>query len=103
MKKTIIKEIFLDHWDRFKKLYRGKIRKNVIVEVEKMMNCGSLNNGFIEFICEACGKTKRLGFTCKSRFCNSCGKVRVDNWTEDLIAKLITLNIDIWFLQSQKN
>ncbi|EQB88360.1 hypothetical protein M918_24590 [Clostridium sp. BL8] len=54
-----------------------------------MMNCGSLNNGFIEFICEACGKTKRLGFTCKSRFCNSCGKVRVDNWTEDLIAKLI--------------
>lgn len=89
MKKNIIKKIFLDHWDKFKELYRGNIRKNVIIEVEKMMSCGSLSNGFIEFECEACGETKRLGFTCKSRFCNSCGKIRVDNWIEDLNTKLI--------------
>jgi len=89
MKNNIIKQIFLDHWDEFKELYRGKIRNNVCKEVEKMMLCGSLNNGFVEFKCIACGETKRVGFTCKSRFCNSCGKIKVDKWVEDLTAKLI--------------
>lgn len=89
MKKQVIKQIFIDHWDEFKKIYFGKIRENVYREVEKMINCGSIENGFIEFKCEACGETKKVGFTCKSRFCTSCGKVHVDNWVEDLTAKLI--------------
>jgi len=89
MKKGKIKRIFKDHWDEFVKIEGYRIRKNVIKEVEKMINCGSLNNGYIEYKCEDCGEIKRVGFTCKSRFCTSCGKIHVDDWVEELTARLI--------------
>jgi len=31
----------------------------------------------------------KKGFTCKSRFCTSCGKVYVDNRVEELLGKII--------------
>lgn len=88
MAKGILKKIFQDHWDQFVKLYNHRIRKNVHNEVKKMLECGSLENGYIEFKCVACGETKRVGFRCKSRFCTSCGKVYVDNWVEDMVSRL---------------
>ena len=32
-----------------------------------------------------------MGFTCKSRFCTSCGKIYVDKWVESMISKLINV------------
>nr|WP_246615540.1 transposase zinc-binding domain-containing protein [Clostridium thailandense] len=61
----VIKEIFKDHWKDFVVLYSNKIRKTIFSEVEKMLECGSLEKGFIEFKCEACGETKRVGFRFK--------------------------------------
>ncbi|MBN7577317.1 transposase, partial [Clostridium beijerinckii] len=34
---------------------------------------------------------KKIGFTCKSRFCTSCGKVYVDNWIDSMLLKLINV------------
>jgi hypothetical protein len=74
MTKGMIKQIFIDHWDGFTKEYGNNIRESVFHEVKKMMKCGSLENGFLEFKCDTCGETKKVGFTCKSRLCSSCGK-----------------------------
>lgn len=87
--KGVYKKIFSDHWSTFTKINTGSIREVVYSEVKKMMNCGSLDNGYVEFKCGACGEVRRVGFTCKSRFCTSCGKVKTDNWVEDLTFKII--------------
>jgi hypothetical protein len=88
MAKGIIKQIFIEHWDGFTKKYGNNIRESVFHEVKKMMQCGSLENGFLEFKCDSCGETKKVGFTCKSRLCSSCGKIRIDDWVEDLVKRM---------------
>ena len=32
---------------------------------------------------------KRVAFTCKSRFCTSCGKIYKDNWVENFVNRII--------------
>lgn len=88
MAKGIVKQIFIDHWGSFVKEYNNNIREVVFHEVEKMTQCGSLENGFLEFKCDVCGEIKRVGFTCKSRLCSSCGKIRIDDWVEGLVARM---------------
>ena len=84
-----IAKIFKENWDEFLYLYGHKTRETVKREVEKIINCGDINNGYIEFKCPTCGNSKKVGFTCKSRFCTSCGKIYVDNWVESMLSKLI--------------
>ncbi len=91
MTKGVIKQIFIDHWDEFSKEHNN-IREVVFHEVSKMIQCGSLENGFLEFKCETCGEVKRVGFTCKSRLCSSCGKIRMDDWVEDLTKRMAKTN-----------
>jgi len=52
-----------------------KIRGVVYENVNRTINCGDFNLGFAEFKCNCCGKTKRVPFRCKSRFCTSCGNL----------------------------
>ncbi|AJA46945.1 transposase for insertion sequence element IS801 [Clostridium pasteurianum DSM 525 = ATCC 6013] len=85
----VIKQIFVDNWEKFSEIYKGKIRANISREVDKMINCKSLDNGFIEFKCENCGHIKRVGFSCKSRFCTSCGKKKSEEWSDEMVARLI--------------
>lgn len=69
-----IKDIFNDHWYSF--LERNpdlNIRPVVLEEVEKMMGCGSLSNGYSVFTCDNCKNYLYVPFTCKSCFCCSCG------------------------------
>jgi hypothetical protein len=80
----VIKQIFIDNWEKF-----CKIRTNINREVNKMLNCGSLDNGFIEFKCENCGEIKKVGFKCKSRFCTSCGKKKSEEWSDEMVNRLI--------------
>ena len=89
LRNDIIKRIFKDHWSGFARIYSGKIRKVVFQEVNKMMYCGDLDKGYIEFECPNCKENIKKGFTCKSRFCTSCGKIHVDNRVEELLGKLI--------------
>ncbi|WP_050816242.1 transposase zinc-binding domain-containing protein [Clostridium sp. DL-VIII] len=55
------------------------------------MKCKDISNGYIELKCKECGEIKKVGFTCKSRFCTSCGKVYVDNWVNGMLGKLINV------------
>lgn len=90
MVKGKIRKIFLNHWDKFCKLYGNRIRKHIFKEVEKMITCGSIENGYIGFQCEACGEEHKVGFTCKSRLCSSCGKKRTDDWVLKFSNKIST-------------
>jgi len=77
-----------NNWEEFKKLYNAELRPVEIEEVEKMLNCGSQENGFATYICPHCGKQKVIPFSCKSRICTRCGKRHADEWAEKLNSEL---------------
>lgn len=88
MKKGKIRLILEEHWQGFLNKYSKRVRKNVKKEVEKVLKCRDIKYGYIELKCFDCNNTKKVGFTCKSRFCTSCGKIYVDNWIDSMLATL---------------
>lgn len=91
MKKSKIKMILEDYWSDFVNIYNKKIRKNVKKEVEKVLKCKDIRQGYIEFKCDMCNVGKKVGFICKSRFCTSCGKVYTDKWVDNMLGNLINV------------
>jgi len=74
--KYTIKEIFEDNWyDFIAEMARQNkpIRPTILQEVEKIIGCQNPDNGFALYHCPTCHVQKRVPFTCKSRFCNTCG------------------------------
>jgi len=88
-KSNVLRQIFKDHWKAFLKENGSQVRRSVMFEVNKMINCGNENRGYTQYKCSGCGEIKKVAFTCKSRFCPSCGKVYVDNWIEDFVNRII--------------
>jgi len=86
MARGIIKEIFKDQWEKFEA--NNKVREVVSKEVKKMLKCRDLGEGYSEYLCPKCGERKYIAFTCKSRFCTSCGKKATDEWVEKLSQEL---------------
>lgn len=85
----IIKRILKDHFDEFWQLHQNRFpaayRKDIEETVLKAMRCGSSDLGHIRYECLGCpGDTKPvfIYFSCKSRFCNKCGKKYTDEWSE---------------------
>jgi hypothetical protein len=89
--KGIIKKIFNDHWDAFENKYGDRIRPSVKKEIKKMLKCMDISNGYIEYKCR-CGESKKVGFSCKSRLCNSCGKVKIDKWVENVTEDMLNVS-----------
>jgi len=82
--KNVFIQIFRDHWERFRELHPEYVSDHVEENVEKMMGCGLISNGYFEYRCLGCGEKKVVGFTCKSRFCLRCVKVYIDKWVEKM-------------------
>jgi len=87
MARGIIKQIFAEQWKKFKTM--NKVRDVVSKEVIKMLKCRDLREGYSEYCCPTCGERKYVAFTCKSRFCTSCGKKATDDWVENLCQELL--------------
>lgn len=92
-----IKHIFADHWNEFVKTSMHKVpsdlHDSVIEAVEKMLRCGDPRNGFAKYICFECGQHEKvIGFSCKSRFCNRCGKVYIENWVDKQVDRIIDIS-----------
>jgi hypothetical protein len=93
--KKIIKRIFQDHWDEFLRQHKDKIPEDmqlsVIEAVNKMLLCGTKEMGYAIYVCTNCCQhpEKVVFFTCKSRFCTSCGKVYVDNWVKKMTQEIL--------------
>lgn len=70
----ILQDIFKDWWEPFCHTFSNlNIRPVVFHEVSKFIGCGSKDNGFSFYECDSCGNHLYVPFTCKSRFCPSCG------------------------------
>lgn len=88
MNKYTIKQIFIDNWSDFQKLFT--VRRVVCQEVNKMINCQNPDFGYALYFCEHCNKFKHVPFTCKSRFCNCCGIKYQQDRADLLSSKLIS-------------
>lgn len=83
-----IKDIFADHWEAF--VAKGySIRSAVFKNVDKVIKCGDPSMGHALYHCENCNKFKYVSFTCKSRFCNSCGAKYTQDRALSISSKLI--------------
>ena len=81
-----IKNIFQSAWPDFREKFGERIRPCVFENVEeKILKCKTGKLGWGLLRCE-CGEEKKIPFTCKSRFCSSCGKVACDQWMERVIS-----------------
>lgn len=88
--KKVFKQIFKGHWDIYKKMYTTREIEDE--SVQKMLSCGEKANGYAEYISTNCGeKRKIIPFTCKSRFCPSCGKRYTDRWVKGIKETLLDL------------
>lgn len=60
------------------------MRRGVVENVVRMLSCGRNIRGITVYQCSNpdCQLRKHVPFTCKSRFCPSCGKKLTDQWVE---------------------
>ena len=58
------------------------MRKHIDEAVSKVLKCSDIKYGFAEYKCEACGKSTKVTFTCKSKFCNRCGRLYTMKWAD---------------------
>jgi hypothetical protein len=90
--KFTIKEILDEHWDEFEEAMgeEGKpIRDVIIDEVDKVIHCQDIGRGFALYSCPKCHRVKQVPFTCKSRFCNTCGAKYSKDRALSMSAKLL--------------
>lgn len=71
-----LQKIFFDNWESFLKdsqVTHNGMRDTTKFEVRKMIGCGTLDSGFELYECPICHRVNVVCYTCKSRFCTSCG------------------------------
>jgi hypothetical protein len=94
-------------WWRYYEKNQESIRPVVVDNVIKMLSCGDHIRGFVTYACSNpnCSHFKRIPFTCKSRFCPSCGKKATNAWIRnqmDILPKTswqhitFTMPSDLW-------
>jgi hypothetical protein len=85
---NVWQKIFAEHWDAFTDYYIDKRGHHPPAHwyenVERMLSCGDIREGYYEYQCFSCGATRKVGFTCKSRLCLRCVKSAVDDWLEQV-------------------
>ena len=87
-----IKQIFQENWDGFYEKNEKLIRPVVVENVKKVVSCGDKDIiGYNTYVCPECRDKKFVAHTCKSRFCNSCGKVKNDEWIEKAQTRLFNI------------
>ena len=61
------------------------MRPAIVDNVLKMLSCGLTVRGYAVFQCgnPECSHQKKVCFSCKSRFCPTCGKKLTDQWIEE--------------------
>ena len=65
------------------------IRTSIIRNVKRIIDCQDPKKGYALYICEKCSTFKQVYFTCKSRFCNTCGAKYSKDRALSISAKLI--------------
>lgn len=71
-------------WWNYRAKYLDSIRPAVDENVLKVLSCRTQIAGCDVYSCSnpSCSHTKVVCFTCKSRFCSTCGKKATEQWIE---------------------
>jgi hypothetical protein len=88
------RQIFRDHWERWSDL---RIENEILADLGAYVNnivlrlllCRDPEGGYARYTCPGCQFEHRAPFSCKTRFCPSCGKVKVDNWINDITKDIL--------------
>lgn len=76
----VLDRILSDHWSEVKERVLSRLPPAVAAAaesaVEKALRCRTEEMGFAQYQCEECDAQHKVCFTCKSRFCPSCGYAR---------------------------
>ena len=87
------RQIFIDHWEQWWDYRREEIpadqRTYVQKIVKKIMGCRNPQCGYARYVCPKCHEELIVPFSCKTRFCPSCGKVRTDEWVSRISQELL--------------
>lgn len=89
-KKNILLTIFSDHFEYIQYVLRPG--KNVLDNINRMILCHDPSFGGAFFGCPHCGDLKFVPFSCKSRFCPSCGNMYNQKRAFRMSCKLISCN-----------
>lgn len=81
-----IKEIFKDNWPNYLATQQASILDYVSATIEKMLSCRDPEKlAYHKYACpEHPEQYIVVPHSCKSRFCNSCGKVLTDKWVKKI-------------------
>ena len=104
--KNIFSSFFFEYWEQIKFNFDEKRRKNIWKNVCAFLRCGNPKFGYAEYICPDCFEKLVVPFTCKSKFCPSCGIVYAEKWAHSLHEQLfnvqhlhITFSLPIGFIR----
>lgn len=89
-KKNILQTIFSDHFEYIQYVIRPG--KNVMDNIDRMIHCHDPSFGGAFFGCPHCGNLKFVPFSCKSRFCPSCGNMYNQKRAFRMSCKLVSCN-----------
>lgn len=88
--KITIREIFQDHWDSVLAKHLDSIPDYAITTVNKMLSCRDPHKlGYAKYVCpDHPDQSVVVPFSCKSRFCNSCGVLQNNKWIHQALSLL---------------
>lgn len=88
--KATFKQIFIDHWESFKKANARYDTAYYDAVVGKMLDCGAPEKmGYTRYRCFHCGFSHTVAMTCKSCFCLSCSVPYAERWIDFIGRRLI--------------
>ena len=103
---NIFSSFFFEYWEQIKFNFDEKRRKNIWKNVCAFLRCGNPKFGYAEYICPDCFEKLVVPFTCKSKFCPSCGIVYAEKWAHSLHEQLfnvqhlhITFSLPVGFIR----
>lgn len=80
----IINKILEKHFEDFRKMkwhrVRREMREHIINIVERTLDCGNIERGYIKHKCLEYNEEYIHGFTCKTKFCSKCGRLYSLKW-----------------------
>src|SRR5436309_7600026 len=91
----LLQTILRDHWARVAPLLTQRLPADVAaaarVAVEKALRCGTPAQGFVRYRCLACEAFHTVCFTCKGRFCPTCGRARAAQAATNAQSRLLNV------------
>lgn len=90
--KYIFSNYFFQYWDDISSFFSEDRKDNILYNINSFLHCADPNFGFSQFLCTSCLHKFIQPFSCKSKFCPSCGKIYAENWASSLDSQLLNVS-----------